>query len=206
MQKGTLDRWNDEKGFGFIRPESSKEDVFFHISALQASHQRPQQGDTVYFNVELDSKGRRKAVQVGIDGVKSVFTERAINKSETTFRPRPASKANSYRLRPYQTKKAGERFVLGISTVLIILLIVFAVDKFKVFWSYESSLVPSEDLVTNYEAEYPSSLDQFKCEGKTRCNQMSSCDEAVFYLNHCPGSVTDGDGDGRPCEDQWCGH
>lgn len=47
---------------------------------------------------------------------------------------------------------------------------------------------------------------EFHCEGKTRCPQMTSCDEAVYYLNHCPNVEMDGDNDGIPCEDQWCGH
>lgn len=45
---------------------------------------------------------------------------------------------------------------------------------------------------------------QFKCEGKTRCSQMSSCEEAKFYLRNCPGTEIDGDRDGIPCEMQWC--
>ncbi|MEY4590115.1 MAG: hypothetical protein RL497_2191 [Pseudomonadota bacterium] len=45
----------------------------------------------------------------------------------------------------------------------------------------------------------------FKCEGKTYCSQMSSCDEARFYLNNCPGTKMDGDNDRIPCEEQWCG-
>jgi hypothetical protein len=47
---------------------------------------------------------------------------------------------------------------------------------------------------------------QFVCEGKTRCSQMHSCEEATFYLNHCPNVAIDGDNDGVPCEDQLCGH
>lgn len=46
----------------------------------------------------------------------------------------------------------------------------------------------------------------YTCAGKTQCSQMSSCAEATYYLENCPGSVTDGDGDGLPCEDQFCGH
>lgn len=46
----------------------------------------------------------------------------------------------------------------------------------------------------------------FRCEGKTRCSQMTSCDEAKFYLKNCPGVKIDGDHDGIPCEDQLCGH
>lgn len=45
----------------------------------------------------------------------------------------------------------------------------------------------------------------FQCEGKTHCSQMVSCDEAMFYLAHCPGTEMDGDGDGIPCESQHCG-
>lgn len=45
----------------------------------------------------------------------------------------------------------------------------------------------------------------FQCSGKTRCHEMSSCEEALFYLNNCPGVEIDGDGDGRPCEER-CGH
>jgi cold shock CspA family protein len=44
----------------------------------------------------------------------------------------------------------------------------------------------------------------FHCEGKKHCSQMSSCEEAKFYLNNCPGTKMDGDRDGVPCESQWC--
>jgi hypothetical protein len=45
---------------------------------------------------------------------------------------------------------------------------------------------------------------QFQCDGRTRCSQMTSCDEAKFFLTNCPGAKMDGDGDGIPCEQQWC--
>lgn len=46
----------------------------------------------------------------------------------------------------------------------------------------------------------------FQCDGRTRCPQMHSCAEATYFIQHCPGTQMDGDGDGLPCEDQWCGH
>jgi hypothetical protein len=45
---------------------------------------------------------------------------------------------------------------------------------------------------------------QFKCDGRTRCSQMTSCAEATFFLKNCPGVKMDGDNDGIPCERQWC--
>jgi hypothetical protein len=48
------------------------------------------------------------------------------------------------------------------------------------------------------------SLRSFECENKVYCNQMSSCEEAKFYLNNCRGVKIDGDRDGIPCEEQHC--
>jgi micrococcal nuclease len=44
----------------------------------------------------------------------------------------------------------------------------------------------------------------FHCDGRLYCSQMRSCAEATYFLNHCPGVKMDGNGDGVPCEQQWC--
>jgi hypothetical protein len=44
----------------------------------------------------------------------------------------------------------------------------------------------------------------FACDGRTRCPQMRSCAEARYFLANCPNVKMDGDGDGIPCEEQWC--
>ena len=44
----------------------------------------------------------------------------------------------------------------------------------------------------------------FRCDGRRYCSQMTSCTEAKYFLTHCPGVKMDGDGDGIPCESQWC--
>lgn len=43
------------------------------------------------------------------------------------------------------------------------------------------------------------------CGSKRYCKEMTSCEEAKFYLNQCGLSRLDGDGDGIPCE-KICGH
>jgi hypothetical protein len=45
---------------------------------------------------------------------------------------------------------------------------------------------------------------RFKCDGRRHCTQMTSCSEAKYFLDHCPGVKMDGDRDGIPCEEQWC--
>ena len=44
----------------------------------------------------------------------------------------------------------------------------------------------------------------YKCDGRTYCSQMSSCAEATYFLQNCPGTRMDGNNDGIPCEKQWC--
>lgn len=53
-------------------------------------------------------------------------------------------------------------------------------------------------------ADTSQSTRQFKCDGRTYCSQMRSCQEATFFLNNCPGTKMDGNNDGIPCERQWC--
>ena len=45
---------------------------------------------------------------------------------------------------------------------------------------------------------------RFTCDERKMCTQMTSCLEAKYFLAHCPGVKMDGDGDGIPCEQQWC--
>jgi hypothetical protein len=44
----------------------------------------------------------------------------------------------------------------------------------------------------------------FQCDGRKHCSQMKSCEEATYFLNNCPNTKMDGNGDGVPCESQWC--
>jgi hypothetical protein len=44
----------------------------------------------------------------------------------------------------------------------------------------------------------------YKCDGRIYCSQMTSCAEAKFFLENCPGVKMDGDNDGIPYEKQWC--
>ena len=45
---------------------------------------------------------------------------------------------------------------------------------------------------------------RFNCDGRIHCSQMHSCEEATFFIQHCPNTQMDGDNDGTPCERQWC--
>ena len=50
----------------------------------------------------------------------------------------------------------------------------------------------------------PGKVASYRCDGRKYCSQMKSCEEATYFINHCPQVKMDGDGDGIPCESQWC--
>ena len=61
-QQGTIKKWQDDKGFGFIETEVGA-DLFFHISEFKAQR-RPDIGEQVVFTVAQDNQGRLQATQV----------------------------------------------------------------------------------------------------------------------------------------------
>jgi len=103
---GTLTKWNDDRGFGFISPSKGPTEIFVHISAFPRAGGRPQLNELISFETEPGRDGRLRAVRV---------------------------------MRPARPRTAG-----------------------------------------------------------------TFCAEANYFLNHCPGTQMDGDGDGIPCESQFC--
>jgi len=45
---------------------------------------------------------------------------------------------------------------------------------------------------------------QYSCDGRQYCSEMHSCEEATYFIKHCPNTKMDGNHDGVPCERQWC--
>ena len=87
----------------------------------------------------------------------------------------------------------------------LLIVVVIAALGWYGFTKYQSySSANSEDVSVGTATDEDSS-EPFSCDGRTRCSQMQSCDEATYFVRNCPGVEMDGDGDGVPCESQWCG-
>lgn len=69
MIKGVLKTWKEDRGFGFIKPDNGKRDVFIHISSLKGASRRPVVGDIIYYQIAKDNRGKFKAVRAHIEGV-----------------------------------------------------------------------------------------------------------------------------------------
>jgi len=66
MPSGKIKMFNEDRGFGFIKPDNGGDDVFFHVSALREGDEITK-GAAVGFEVGVDEKsGKTKAVSVDL--------------------------------------------------------------------------------------------------------------------------------------------
>jgi cold shock CspA family protein len=181
---GKLEKWNDDRGFGFITPLRGGDPVAVHISAFQADGRRPRIGEPLTFEVEPAGDGKRRAINVQRPGHKQL---------RTTHTPEPRHTGQGAR-----TSWAG----LAVAAALV----VAGVYAYTHFSGRDARhAAPDAPSSTPTPLYSTPATGAFKCDGRTRCSQMTSCAEATFFLKNCPGAQMDGNGDGIPCEKQWCG-
>jgi CspA family cold shock protein len=66
MPSGKIKMFNENKGFGFIKPDDGGEDVFFHVTALREGDEITV-GKAVTFETGIDPKsGKSKATSVDL--------------------------------------------------------------------------------------------------------------------------------------------
>jgi cold shock CspA family protein len=196
---GTLKKWNDERGFGFIESAMGAEEIFIHISAFPQDGIRPRIGELISFELDIRSDGRKRALRAMRPG-----TRRALQRAP--------------RMQPKATRQNPLVSILGLLAIVAIAGYVYSTHTANRFSTTNEPTTgalpaasPAQELSqlpfrakptvrTTPIAPVPS----FTCDGRTMCSQMTSCAEATYFLNHCPATRMDGDGDGEPCERQWC--
>ncbi|MDO9468011.1 MAG: cold shock domain-containing protein [Thiobacillus sp.] len=200
---GTLTKWNEGRGFGFITPTQGGPEVFAHISAFPRDGQRPRIGEHVSFEIGTGKDGKKQARNISCP-------------------TRPAEKP--YRLSA-PTKRHDKPGLLGrlMSLALIVALGAYGYSEYtdrvnpqpvtEFQTSDKVTTVESSDSLATAAGPRDSPVSvAFRCDGRTYCSQMTSCAEAKFFLRNCPNVKMDGDrngrgrgrGDGVPCEQQWC--
>lgn len=192
---GTLRKWNAERGFGFVVAEQGGQELFLHVSAMPRDGWIPVIGEPLSFEVELDKDGRKCAVKVRRPGVPLLVKA---NRAEQAQHPtrRSAQRATS--------NSAG----FGLAVLLLVAGVGwYAYGQYTDRAEASRAVVPQGLVGASPAATRPQTQQQqpaFHCDGRQHCSQMTSCSEAKLFLKNCPGMEMDGDGDGVPCEQQWC--
>lgn len=177
---GTLKTWNKDKGFGFITPLNGGLDIFVHISDYPRQGGLPKIGEPVSFEVTLNKDGKKKAIFVQRPRERLV-TSKIIKSHQKALHPK---------------KTILERLI----TLALVIMLGYAGYTFLApkLNKYRSQ----DELRANTLTE--TSNGRFRCDGRTHCSEMTSCAEATFFIRNCPDTKMDGNGDGVPCEAQWC--
>jgi len=209
MKKGKLIRWVDDKGFGFIKQENNQNDIFIHISALKGMSRKPIIGDIIHYEVGTDSNAKIRAVNAKIEGVSQTLTLTPLKHKNThkktstvNFKVKEAELPrhfNSANKRVYRNSKKSQKSSNFLPIIVAIGIGVFLYNKFSIDKNVATQVQPIQ--VKPQVQVHP--IERFHCEGKVWCSEMSSYAEAVFYIQNCPGTKMDGDGDGQPCEMQF---
>ncbi len=136
--KGELVRWNDDKGFGFIRILPSEKNIFIHITALKDMPRRPVVGDIIYFQVERGEDGKSRAESARIEGLAKT--------------PRKT-----------RTKKDGNGYLftatLAFAGAFLVVLLVALLSYYIFFFS----VIEEEDF-TGYKCEGKQHCSQMTCK------------------------------------------
>lgn len=187
--EGQLKTWNEEKGFGFITPLNGGQDIFVHVSNYPKAGGKPRIGETLTFNVALNEDGKKKAINVQRPG--------ASQRVSTAVRKEPVRRNNSF---------WGRLAGVALLAALAFGLYQTVAPRLKLLPSagtdQATSRSASPSTLTATPAAIPSA--HYTCDGRRFCSQMTSCEEATYFLRNCPNTEMDGDNDGVPCESQWC--
>lgn len=182
--EGTLAKWNDERGYGFIAPRLGGQEVFVHVSSFPRDGRKPRIGESLWFDVEVDKSGRKRAVRVA--------------------RPARATAPQSARRDRGARERPGGVVRGLVSAAIVVALGVYGYGEVS---RRSGAHVEPVDHEPAGVAEIPQAAPAgagFRCDGRIHCSQMTSCAEATYFLRNCPGTKMDGDDDGVPCEQQWC--
>jgi cold shock protein len=117
MVKGVLKTWKEDRGFGFIKPEDGGKDIFIHISALNGVSRRPITGDTIYYQIAKDNRGKYKAINAQIEGV-TVRKDRAKNLLKTS--------SNKRGMMEIISNKAVIAMIVGLLFILAFAVLIYA--------------------------------------------------------------------------------
>ena len=194
--EGTLSQWDNASGTGIITPVHGDQRYLVTLADFALGKTaKPQLGEELLFEAGTDSDSQPCA--------------RSVTRPVHALPPPPDEMPDYIPPRISRPASSSSGFLP------LIIMLGLGAYGYHVFFETnpDSSFRKPGDVMTEVESMAPKvmeklrttlSTSRYKCDGRSYCPQMTSCEEALYFLNHCPGVNMDGDQDGIPCEQQWC--
>lgn len=199
---GTIMRWDYELGFGFIKEEQTKSEIFAHIGEFETENPPPRDGETVSFYIVSNSHGTEEAKEIE-------YTNRRRKPVAVEWEAEEDSPKNL------------SLWLKGMAAALVGIPFLGAVGYYGLsYWQDQQPQNHTSEVMVDQVADKmmaereawkkavessgrKQTASPFRCDGRTYCSQMKSFAEAQYFLQKCPDVKMDVDNDGIPCEEQF---
>lgn len=232
VNEGKIKSYHAERGFGFIDVVGNTKDLFFHSRDFPQPHIAPRIGEKLQFII-VEQQGKFKAerivrLELGTMQPPPASASLVRPSHRLTAKPQKTVCKSKYLIvlgllmvaglvifayTKYQNSQQQKQ----LRTQQLIEAQRHIVEEQRRAQGdlprraeREHSAVGRQTAPGHSTAAHPApakpsvqTVSQFRCDGRTHCSQMRSYEEAVFFLNNCPGTKMDGNGDGIPCERQF---
>ena len=113
--QGKIVRWNEERGFGFVKEEITGTEIFIHISTLNIRNPPPEVGEEIEFETTFDDNKGKTEVKTA----KYLNRTAPVKTSKNKYH-----KHHQHHRRPYKNKSLPWIWLLvGIIIILLALLL-----------------------------------------------------------------------------------
>ncbi len=179
--QGTITSWNDALGIGFVRPLDGGKEVAIRFDDFTDRSRAPAAGLIVTYDLNTDPQGRPAARRITLPQV-GMATQAA---QPIPTRPNPARQRKPW---------------------LSFALVAAAAVGLAVWW--QANMSPADAgpsaAITQGTLEGNDAVfaqaQPYQCDGRRRCDQMTSCAEAQYFFQHCAARDMDTNGDGVACD------
>jgi cold shock CspA family protein len=122
LSEGQLQKWNDDRGFGFIQPTDGSKAVFLHISTVKNAVRRPKAGDMIWYEPVTEAGGKIRAAKASIQGVEIISSSSSLDQ-KTISTDSPVKKAKkTYQSKLGKTKRVS-RFRSKMNSLKLLMII-----------------------------------------------------------------------------------
>ena len=121
--QGTIIRWDNERGFGFVKEEITGTEIFIHISTLNIRNPAPEIGEKIEFETTFnEQKGKTEVKQ-------ATYLDKNRKHTSTTSKAKPHALHRKQNRSNQYHKKEKQPIWLWIAMGVIAIAIIFALFK-----------------------------------------------------------------------------